>query len=79
MFEFIGLLANRMQNSKKTKKFGFQLLISFGFNVFAIQSNLVIRNIASNLCTFIISLFLKFLGMMEVFTVNQHKFPKLTQ
>ena len=77
-FEFVGLLANWIQNLKKIKKFDFQILILFGFDVFAIQPNFVFRSIASRLCIFIMSLLLKLLGVVEVFTANQHKFLKLT-
>ena len=68
--EFISLFANWMENSKRTKEFGFQLSISFGFDVFTIQPNFVIRNIASRLCASIMGLFLKFLGVIEVLTIN---------
>ena len=77
-FEFVGLLANWMENSKKTKEFDFQLSIFFGFDIFTVQPNLIIKSIASRLCASIMGLLLKVLGMMEVLTVNQHEFLKLT-
>ena len=49
----------------------------FGFDVFAIQANFVIRNIAFKLYAFIIALFLKLLGVMKTFTANLYEFLKL--
>ena len=45
----------------------------FGFDIFGIQPNFIAGGIASRLDAFIVSLFLKFLGMVEVFAANDHQ------
>ena len=59
-----------MQNSKRFKKLCFQLLVLVDFDVFAVQSNFITRGIALKFDAFIVSLFLKFLDTVEVFSAN---------
>ena len=63
-----------MEHSKRPKKLCFQLLVAFGLDIFGIQPNFIAGSIASRLDAFIMSLFLKFLGIVEVFVVNDHQF-----
>ena len=44
-----------------------------GFDVFAIQLNFITKGIAVRFDTSIMSSFLKFLGMIEVFLVNNYQ------
>ena len=57
---------------ERPKEFGFQFPILFGFDVFAIQPNLITGGIAFRLDAFIVGLFLKLLSMLEFFTANDH-------
>ena len=52
-------------------------MILLNFEVFAIQLNFFTENIALRLETFIIGLFLKFLGMVKILLVYSHEFSKL--
>ena len=63
-FEFVGLAIHQVQNSKRPKKFRLQLLIAFGFDIFAVQPNFLARSVTSRLSSFIVSLFLQFLGVL---------------
>ena len=62
---------------KKTKKLGFQLAIPLNFEMFATQPDLIAWDIASRLEPLIVSLFLKFLGIVEILLVNNHEVSKL--
>ena len=75
-FEFVGLAIYWVQNSKRPKKFCLQLLITFCFDIFAVQPNFLTKNINSRLRFFIVSSFLQFLIVLKVFSVCSHKFPK---
>ena len=55
-----------MQNLKRSEELCLQLPVSFGLDIFAIQPNFITSGIAPRLHAFIVSLFLKFLGMVEV-------------
>ena len=63
-FEFVGLATHRVQNSKKPKKLRLQLPIAFGFDIFAIQPNLLAKSVTSRLSSFIVGLFLQFLNVL---------------
>ena len=62
-FKFVGLAIHRVQNLKRPKKLRLQLPIAFGFDIFAIQLNLI-RSVTSRLNSFIVGLFWQFLGML---------------
>ena len=49
----------------------------FGLDVFAIQPYFVFRDIASKINAFIVGPILKFLGMVKVFSINNHQFSEL--
>ena len=63
-FEFVGLATHWVQNSKRSKELRLQLLIAFGFDIFAVQPNLLSGSVTSRLSSFIVGLFLQFLGML---------------
>ena len=63
-----------MEHLEQSKELCFQLPILFGLNVFAIQLYFIIGKIAFKLNVLIMRLFLKFLGMIEVFLVKNHQF-----
>ena len=69
---FINLLTYRMQYLKKFKKFSLKFSIPLWFDIFAIQQNFVIRNIASRLCMLIMILLLKLLCMLEIFFADSY-------
>ena len=63
-FEFVNLVTYQVQNSKTPKELRLQLPIMFGFDIFAVQPNLLVRNITLGLSFFIVSSFLQFLGVL---------------
>ena len=63
-FEFVGLTTHRVQNSKRPKELRLQLPIAFGFDIFAVQLNLLTENVTSRLSFFIMGSFLQFLGVL---------------
>ena len=62
-FEFVGLATQQVQNSKRPKELRLQLLITFSFDIFAVQPNLVAETITSRLSSIIVDLLLQFLSM----------------
>ena len=61
-----------MEDSEWPKKLCLQLPVLFGLDIFAVQPNFIIRGIAPRVDAFIVSLLLKFLSMVEVFSANNH-------
>ena len=70
--EFIDLFVYWMQNLKRFKELCLQLPVLFGLDVFAIQPNFIIGDIASRLNAFIMSLLLKFLSVVQIFLANNY-------
>ena len=62
-----------MEDSEWPKELCLQLLVLFGLDVFAVQSNFITGGIASRLDAFIVGPFLKFLSVVEVFSANNHQ------
>ena len=62
-----------MEDSKLPKELCFLLPVSFGLDIFAVQPNFITGDIAPRFDAFIVGPFLKFLGMMEVFSTNNHQ------
>ena len=58
---------------ERSKELGLKLLVAFGFDVFVIQPSFVTGCIGPRLGAFIVSLFLKFLSVVEVFPANDHQ------
>ena len=76
-FELVSLFAYRVKHSKKTEKLGFLLAIPLGFEVFAIQPDLVAWGKASWLDIFIVGSLLKFLGVVEVLLAHVYQLSEL--
>ncbi len=66
-----------MQYPKKSKEFSLEFPIPLDFDLFAIQPNFVVQNIASRLCMFIVILLLEFLCMLEILSANSHQLFEL--
>ena len=71
--QLVYLFPNRIEHSERPKKFCLQLLVAFGLDIFAVQPNFLTEGVASRLDSFIVSLFLKFLGMMKIFLADNHQ------
>ena len=52
-------------------------MVVFGLTIFAFQPNFIADSIALRLDASIVSLFLKFLGIIEIFLANNHPFFEL--
>ena len=52
-------------------------MILYSFEVFATEPNFIIWDMASKINTFIVSLFLKLLGIVKILLANSHLFLKL--
>ena len=61
-----------MEYPEWPKELCFQLLVTLGLDIFAIQPYFITRGIAFKLNAFIVGLFLKFLSVLEVFLANNH-------
>ena len=62
-----------MEHLERPKELCFQLPVMLSFDVFAIQPNFLVGGVASRFDFLIVSLFLKFLGMVEIFSANNHQ------
>lgn len=62
-----------MKQPKWLKKLYFQFLVTFGLNVFGIQPNFIAESVAFGLNALLISLFLKFLGIVEIFAAKNYQ------
>ena len=63
-----------MEHPEQPKKLCLQLPVIFGLDVFIVQPNFLAGGIASKFDPLIVNLFLKFLGIVEVFLANNHQF-----
>ena len=61
-----------MEHLKRPQKRSLQLAVPLGVEVFIIQPNLLINDIASRFDSLIVGSFLKFLGMVEVLTTYNY-------
>lgn len=68
-----------MNDAEQSKKLGLELLIFFGFDVFTILSNFVAGSVDAKFNAFLMSFFLKFLGIKEVIAIDDYEFSKLRQ
>ena len=71
-FQLICLFSDRMKDSERPKELCLQLPVTFGLDIFAVQPNFFAGGVAPRFDSFIVSSFLKFLGMVEVFLANNH-------
>ena len=60
--QLIYLLPDRMENPERPKELCFQLPVAFGLDIFAVQSYFLAWGVAPRFDSFIVSLFLQFLG-----------------
>ena len=74
-FEFVDLATYRVQNLKRPKEFCLQLSIAFGFDIFTVQPNFFTRTVTSRFSSFIVGLFLQFLGMLQLLSIYSHEIP----
>ena len=74
--QLVCLFPNRMENSKRPKELCLQISFAFGLNIFAVQPDFFAGGVAPRFDSLIVSLFLKFLGMVEVFSANNHQFSE---
>ena len=74
--QLVCLFSNRIEDSERLKKLCLQLPVAFGLNIFAVQPNFLARSVTPRLDSLIVSLLLKFLGMVEVFLANSHQFSE---
>ena len=70
------LLSDRMEHPERPKKLYLQLPVMLCLDVFAVQPNFFARSVAPRLNSFIMSLFLKFLGIMEVLIIHNLQVSK---
>ena len=71
--QFVCLLPNRMEHSERPKELCFQLPVTLGLHIFVVQPNFLAGGIALGFDSFIVSPLLKFLGMVEIFSANNHQ------
>ena len=74
--QLVRLLPDRMEHPERPKDLCLQLPVAFGLDVFAVQPNFLARGIALRLDSIIVSFFLKFLGVVEVFPTNNDQFSE---
>ena len=74
--QLVCLLLDRIEHSKRPKELCLQLLVALGLDIFAVQPNFLAGEVALGFDSFIVSLFLKFLGMVEILLANNHQFFK---
>ena len=62
-----------MEHPKWLKQLCLQLPVVFGLNIFAVQPNFLAGGVAPRLNSLVMSLFLKFWGMVEIFLANNYQ------
>ena len=77
--QLVRLLSDRMEHLERAKELYFQLPIAFGHDIFAVQPNFLAGGVAPRFDSFIVSLFLQFLGMVEIFSANKHQLSEFRQ
>ena len=70
--QLVRLLSDRMENPERPKELCLQLPVMLGLDIFAVQSNFFARGVAPRFDSLIMSSFLQFLGMVEIFLANNH-------
>ena len=68
-----------MEHSKRPKELCLQLPVALGLDIFAVQPKFLAGGIALGFDSFIMSPFLKFLGMVEIFSANNHQLSEFRQ
>ena len=72
LLELVSLLPYRLYHSERPERLGFQLPISLGLDILAVQPNLLARRVASRLYALVVSTLLQILSVDEVFSANNH-------
>ena len=67
------LLPDRMEHPERPKELCFKLPIAFGFDIVAVQPNFLAGGVALRFDSFIVSPFLQFLGIVEIFSAYNHQ------
>ena len=62
-----------MEHPERFKELCFQLPVTLGLDVFAVQPYFVTGGITSRLNAFVVGSLLKFLGMVEVLLAKKHQ------
>ena len=62
-----------MEHSERPKELCLQLPVALGLDIFAVQPNFLAGKITLGFDSFIVSPFLQFLGMVEIFSLNNHQ------
>ena len=71
--QLVRLLSDRRENLERPKKLCLQLPVALGLDILAIQPNFLTGSVALRFDSLIVSLFLQFLGMVEIFLANNHQ------
>ena len=66
-----------MEYPERPKELCLQLPVAFGLDIFAVQPNFIAGGIAPRFDSLIMTSFLKFLSIVEIFPANNHQFPEL--
>ena len=74
--QLICLFPDRMEDSERPKELCLQLPVAFGLDIFAVQPDFLAGVVTPRFDSFIVSSFLKFLGMVEVFLANNYQFSE---
>ena len=75
-FQLVCLFPDRMEDSERPKEFCLQLPVAFGLDIFTVQPNFLAGSVALRFDSLIVSSFLKLLGMVEIFSANNHQLSK---
>ena len=62
-----------MEDSEQPKELCLQILVALSLNIFAVEPNFLAESSAPKFDFLIVSLFLKFLGMIKVFLANNYQ------
>ena len=63
-----------MEHLKWPKELCLQVPVAFGLNILAVQPNFIAGGVTPRFDSFIMTSFLKFLGIVEIFPANNHQF-----
>ena len=74
--QLVCLFPDRMEDSERPKELCLQLPVAFGLDIFTVQPNFLAGGVAPRFDSLIMSSFLEFLGMVEVFSANNHQFSE---
>ena len=70
--QLVRLILNRMEHPEWPIEICLQIPIVFDLVIFAVQPNFLVGSVIPRFDSFIVSLLLEFLGMVEIFSTNNH-------